>query len=349
MGKFFHTVTAAVKDFTEDECLVSGASLAYYTIFALPPVLVLVFFIAGLFGVSDQKIQEVVSRQVGVPIPEQSQSSGKQSTNSASDKKNEAKAGDESSGQTIEGGAKKEPGGAAAIAERTKSGAQPMKALGPLSKVIGVLILIFSATGLFTQLQNALNKAWEVEPDPAKGGWSSFLFKRVLSLGMVVVIAFLLLVSLVLTTLVDEFVRLAVGQSAGPVATTIGIVLNNAIVLILATVLFAAMYKLLPDAEMRWKDMWIGSFITALLFVIGKALIGWYLQSSAIGSAWGSAAASMVALLVWVYYSSLIVLFGAELTQAWAKNYGYGIQPEEGAVRVVEEKKHLRGAHATKF
>jgi membrane protein len=325
MGKFFRALVQGVKDFIDDECMVSGASLAYYTIFSLPPLLVVVFFIAGLFGVSDEKLQDVATRQMGVPIGQQA----------AADN-----VGRESNQNQNEGGV-------TAIAERQAGSAQPMEALGPLSKVVGALILIFSATGLFAQLQSALNKAWEVEPDPKQGGWFNFIFKRILSLGMIVVIEFLLLVSLVLTTLVDELVSLTVGESAGPVATAIGTVLNNVIVLAMATLLFAAMYKLLPDAKMRWLDMWVGAFLTALLFVIGKTLIGMYLQSSQIGSAWGSAAASMVALLVWVYYTSLVVLFGAELTQVWAKTYGQGIEPEPGAVRTVEEKKHLRQGYAT--
>jgi len=119
-------------------------------------------------------------------------------------------------------------------------------------------------------------------------------------------------------------------------------VVNNVLSLAMATMLFAAMYKILPDANMQWKDKWVGAFLTAVLFVAGKAGLGWYLQNSNIGSAWGSAASSMIAMLVWVYYTSIIVLLGAELTQAWVKNYGGGIVPEEGAVRVVEEKRYVR-------
>lgn len=340
MGKFLSTLKTAVADFLDDECMVGGAALAYYTIFALPPLLLMVFFIAGLFGVSNETVQEVVSRQVGVPFPEQSESGEKPPAAPADKPRTDANNDDN-------GTANSEEGGAIATAVQTRTDAQPIQALGLLSKVIGVLILILSATGLFAQLQSTLNKAWEVEPDPAYSGWMYYVVKRVLSLGMVVVIAFLLLVSLVLTTLVDEFVHWTVGRAASPLATALGFVLNNVIVLVLASVLFAAMYKLLPDARMRWKDIWVGAFITALLFVIGNTLISWYLQNSQVGFAWGSAAASTIALLVWVYYSSLIVLFGAELTQAWAKHYGQGIQPEKGAVRVVEVKKRVHGDHAT--
>jgi len=325
MKKFFNTLKSAVQDFIEDECMVSGAALAYYTIFSLPPLLVVVFFIAGTFNVSEERINEVVSRQIGVPIPQASGS--------------DEPAG--SDGAKTRESAKDDSGSMQAVAQRKSSASTPLKQLGPLSKVIGALILVFSATGVFAQLQHALNRAWEVEPAPDTSGWKNYLAKRGLSLGMIVVIAFLLLVSLVLSMVVDEIVHLVLGQDPGGVGTAIGILVNNLIALSMATLLFAAMYKTLPDADMRWKDMWVGAFITAVLFVVGKTLIGWYLQNSQIGSAWGSAAASIIALLVWVYYTSVIVLLGAELTQAWAKNYGHGIVPEDGAVRVVQRKQRV--------
>lgn len=329
MSRVFGMLKTGASEFIEDGCMVNGAALAYYTIFSLPPLLVLVFFIAGLFGVSDAKINEVVSQQIGMPLPSQSQSQESQSQSDGGGQ-------DEGAGDGSEGS-----GAFGQVAER-RSGRSPIKALGPISKVLGVLILVFSATGVFAQLQASLNRAWEVEPDPEQGGWKSFLVKRLLSLGMIVVIAFLLLVSLVLTTLVDEIVTAIVGSDPGAVGNAVGMVVNGLVTLLLATLLFAAMYKILPDAEMRWKDMWIGAFITAILFVVGKTAIGWYLQNSAMGDAWGSAAASMIGLLVWVYYSSLIVLFGAELTQVWARRFGAGIVPEKGAVRVVQKKEHVR-------
>jgi membrane protein len=239
-----------------------------------------------------------------------------------------------------------QPGGLEGVASRAESQSSPLSGLGPVSKVIGILLLVFSATGLFAQFQHALNRAWEVEPDPEQSGIWSFIFKRLLSLGMVAVIAFLLLVSLVLTTALDELVRLVTGGSSGTIATVIGFVLNSVATLAVATLLFAAMFKLLPDARMRWKDTWVGAFLTAVLFVIGKSLLGWYLQSSEIGSTWGSAAASMIAMLVWVYYTTLIVLFGAELAQVWAVRYGAGIEPAKGAVRIVEQKRHVRESAA---
>jgi membrane protein len=182
-------------------------------------------------------------------------------------------------------------------------------------------------------LQYALNRAWDVKPDPKRGGGViSFVFKRILSFGMVLVVAFLLLISMVLTTIIDEIVAYIQGGSPEGFALAIGIVLNNLAAFGVATLLFAAMYKVLPDAKMAWRDALIGASFTALLFIVGKALIGLYLQHTDLSSSWGSAAASMIGVLVWIYYSSLILLFGAELTQVWASQFGRGIQPAEGAV-----------------
>jgi membrane protein len=316
----FKVVKRAVRDFSDDECMSSGAAIAYYAIFSIPPLLVLVFVVAGWAGISGPRIDAVVRDQLGLPMA--------------------AAKGNSQRGEADQSNEGSEDAGLGAVAEAQK--AQQLSGVSTFSRVMGVALLIFSATGLFAQLQFALNRAWEVEPDPAQGGVLRFVLKRVLSLGMIVVIAFLLLISLVLTTLIDEITGLLQGSSPGTVALVLGVVLNNLAVLVLATLLFAAMYKILPDAKMAWKDTWVGAGLTAVLFVIGKSVIGWYLQSSDVGASWGSAAASMVGVLIWIYYSSLLVLFGAELTQAWAKDFGSGIEPAEGAVRKVEEKRHVR-------
>ncbi len=317
--KLFHLLRRAAKDFFDDECMANGAAIAYYTIFSLPPLLVMVFFLANALGVSHEQVHRIVSEQIGIPTEQEPM----------------ADVGDAGrSGASLESVA-------SAASEKSVVGG-----LGPFSRIAGIALLIFSATGVFGHLQSSLNRAWEVEPDPHSGGVWTFFFKRLLTLGMIVVIAFLLLVSLVLTTIIDELVHLAVGSNPGTVGVVLGELLNNSVSLIVATLLFAAMFKILPDAKMRWKDVWVGAFITALLFVIGKTLIGYYLQNSDVGGGWGGAAASMVGMLVWVYYTSLIVLFGAELTQVWADEYGGGIAPAQGAVRTVEEKRHIRGGQA---
>ena len=298
--RFFRVLKKAASEFSADDCMSTGAAIAYYAIFSLPPLLVLVVMIAGYGGVPPERIQSMVQNQWGVGASTPSEEGGQQgdAIGSAFEKaKQEPKVGD----------------------------------FGIISRIVGIAILVFSATGLFAQLQYALNRAWGVQPDPRQGGVWRFLTKRVLSFGMILVVAFLLLVSFVLTTIIDEVIAYFQGAPEGS-ALAVGIVLNNLAAFLVATLLFAAMFKVLPDAEMSWSDMWLGAAFTALLFVIGKSLIGWYLQHSDLGSGWGSAAASMIGVLVWMYYSSLILLFGAELTQVWASQVGRGIRPEPGAV-----------------
>ncbi|HEX2474940.1 MAG TPA: YihY/virulence factor BrkB family protein [Lacipirellulaceae bacterium] len=292
MFRFFRVLKKAASDFSEDDCMSTGAAIAYYAIFSLPPLLVLIVAIAGYFGIKPDKMQKLVQNQWGVSSSSESSSSSNQSQ-----KEDEPKARD----------------------------------FGLVSRIVGGAILLFSATGLFSQLQYALNRAWEVKPDPKKGGIWAFITKRILSFGMVVVVAFLLLISFVLTTVIDELIAWLHGAPEES-ALAIGYILNNLAAFVVATLLFAAMFKVLPDAKMAWKDAFVGAAFTGLLFVIGKTLIGLYLQHSDLGSGWGDAAASMIGVLVWMYYSCLILLFGAELTQVWASEYGRGIQPAPGAV-----------------
>jgi membrane protein len=210
-----------------------------------------------------------------------------------------------------------------------------------LAIVGGLAALLFGATGAFAQLQRSLNRAWEVEPDPEQGGLKNVLMKRVLSLGMVVTIAFFLLVSLVVSGAISAIGSIVEGYAPSGLVQLGLQVASFAVSLALITALFAAMFRVLPDAEVAWKDVWLGAFVTALLFTVGKTLIGIYLATSNPGSAFG-AAGSLVLLLVWIQYSSLIVLVGAEFTQLWAARCGHGIEPDDSAVRVVEKEVHDR-------
>jgi membrane protein len=213
---------------------------------------------------------------------------------------------------------------------------------GVLPTILGILGLLFGATGAMGQLQKTLNRTWNVEPDPNQGGIKSFLGKRVFSLGIILVIAFLLLVSLVISAALsgvgDRMGAFLPAGLSGPVLQVMNFVISLAVI----TLLFAAMFKVLPDAKMSWRSVWPGALFTAVLFVIGKFLIGFYLGQSNPGEAYG-AAGSLAVLLLWVYYSSLIVLFGAEFTETWAERRGEGIEPEPGAVRVKREKQVLAG------
>lgn len=225
----------------------------------------------------------------------------------------------------------------AMVAHRDPTGGK-----GPLATIAGLGMLIFGATGTFLQLQDALNRAWNVEPDPAKGGIRNFIKKRIFSFGLILGIVFLLIVSLAVTAVVS-----ALGQRiAGGLPETLMLVLNSLFAFTVITLLFAAMYKVLPDARIGWRDVWVGAIGTALLFVLGKFLIGFYLGRSDPGSAFG-AAGTLAVILIWIYYASHIVLFGAEFTQAWAEKYGGGIRPEKGASKTVEKKVRERGPGVT--
>jgi len=217
------------------------------------------------------------------------------------------------------------------------------EARGALATVLSVGALVVGATGAFGQLQAALNRAWEVAPDPAQGGLKQFLLKRVFSFGMVFIVAFFLLVSLAVSAALSAFGGALGAMLPDTVSATLLQVINQVVSLAVVSVLFAALFKVLPDARVAWRDVWVGAFVTAVLFVVGKFLIGYYLGRTNPGQAFG-AAASLAVLFVWVYYSSMILLFGAEFTESWADRRGSGIAPERGAVRVVEEKRLVRQA-----
>jgi membrane protein len=196
---------------------------------------------------------------------------------------------------------------------------------GPLATVLSVALLLFGATGAFAQLQTALNKAWGVEKTSDRSALGTLLMKRVLSFGMILVVVLLLLASLALTTLLS-----AAGQRMGELLPeTLGSAavwgMDLGLSVLVVTLLFMAMYRILPDAEIAWKDVWRGALVTAGLFVVGKALLGFYMGRSEPGSAFG-AAGSLAVILIWIYYSANIFFLGAEFTQAYAERQGRGIR-----------------------
>lgn len=281
-----------VTEFLDDSCTRLAAALAYFTAFAMAPLLYMLLLILGLYyQATGQGGNETARKQL--------------------DKQIAAIAGPEAA----------EP-----VKEIVAKAGSPEQG-GAWRWIISIGGVLVGATGLVASLQDTLNEAWEVRPDPNQGGIKNFLMKRVLSLGMILGIAFLLLVSTLLTFWVQEIV------GAG------GAFVSDLVAFVVVTLLFAAMFKYLPDAIVHWKDALIGATVTAVLFGIGKYALTFYL-SRADFSQFG-AAASLAVLLVWVYYSSLILLYGAEFTQVWAKTYGGGIEPEPGAVRVVEQTETL--------
>jgi len=279
-------------DFLADEAPVRAAALAYYTVFALPPLLVLLIMAAGVVW-DPQDVRLAMESQFASIVGAEG-------------------------GRVIHG----------MIATADQPGGKNV-----LKTLLSVAGLIFGATGAFLQLQGALNRAWDVRPDPRAGGIRNFVTKRLLSLGMILGVAFLVAVSLALSavlSLVGD--RLGSGFPEAVLAAA-----NFALSFVVLTALFAAIFKVLPDATVAWKDVIAGAVMTSLLFVAGKFAIGFYLGRSSPGEAFGAAGALAV-ILIWIYYAGMILLFGAELTQSWARSRGRDVKPEKGAVRIEPGK-----------
>jgi len=295
----FSLLKETFQEWKDDDALDLGAALAYYTIFSLAPLLLVVISIAGLvFG------REAVQGQLVGQIQGLVGHDGAEAI------------------QTM-------------IANAGRHGS------GVLATVIAVVTILFGATGVFGQLQKTLNKIWGVEPKPGLG-LKGLLKARALAFGMIVGIGFLLLVSLVVSALLSGLGSYLTGLFPG--AAVVLNLLSAVISLAVITLLFAMIYRILPDVEISWRDVWVGAAATAVLFTIGKYLIGLYLGHSSVASVYG-AAGSLVVVLLWVYYSSQILFFGAEFTQVYACAYGAEIVPGKNAVAV---KKRANGEKTRK-
>jgi membrane protein len=290
VGNAFSQLKQTFQEWLQDKAPQLGAALAYYTVFSLAPLVLVVLAIVGVIFRGDPAgAWDKITEQIGYFL-------------------------DPSAVQVVQ-----------SIAQKAS---QPDKST--LATLIGVALALFGASGVFGQLQDALNTIWGVKAKPGRGIWG-FLRSRFLSFAMVAGICFLLLVSLAIEALLKAFSHYV--QSVLPggivIALTIYVVFDFAVVVLL----FAMIFKFLPDVEIQWRDVWIGAVMTAILFGIGKWLLGFYLGSGAAGSAYG-AASSLITLLLWVYYSSQILLFGAEFTQVYASRAGRGLKPAKYAVRV---------------
>jgi membrane protein len=209
---------------------------------------------------------------------------------------------------------------------------------GVVATVIGVVLLIWAATNVFTALQDSLNTIWGVKPRPDLGFWYT-LRLRFHSFALVLGIAFLLLVSLVISAGVSALNN-AISGGAGQ--ELFWQLVNLGASILVFSAVFAMMFRVLPDVQVRWTDVWIGAALTALLFSVGKTLIGLYLGHSSAASVYG-AAGSFVVLLIWVYYSAQILFFGAEFTQVYASHFGHSIRPNSHAIAVSAEERARQG------
>ncbi|RYG21141.1 MAG: YihY/virulence factor BrkB family protein [Chitinophagaceae bacterium] len=286
-------------EWSNDKASRLAAALAYYTVISLPPLMIIIIAVAGAVFGEEAARGQVVTQLQGLI--------GKD--------------------------------GAEAIEAVITSASGSGKSAGIVASLISLGVLIFGATAVVIQLQDALNTIWEVAPKPGNF-LRSFIFNRLLSFGMILGIAFMLLVSLVMSAAL-AVVSNYLGELA-PGMKILGSLIDFAVSTGVVTILFALMFKYLPDAKIAWRDVMIGAFLTALLFNLGKYLIGLYLGKSAFGSTYG-AAGSLVVLLAWIYYSAQILFLGAEFTQVYARSHGSHTQPLEFAEPVTEEARAQQG------
>ena len=222
----------------------------------------------------------------------------------------------------------------AAAMEEVVESADSQPKTGVFATIIGFIVLIVGASGVFAQMQGSLNAIWRVEPKPGRGIWG-LVQDRILSFGFILIVGFLLLISLILTAAI-AFIGTWIGGFLPGIEVLIQI-LNAILSLAIITLLFAMIFKFLPDVKIAWRDVWIGALITAGLFTAGKEILGLYLGKSGVASSYG-AAGSLIILLLWVYYSAQIVFFGAEFTKAFANRFGSRVVPAENAVAVSKKR-----------
>ena len=208
-----------------------------------------------------------------------------------------------------------------------------------ITTIIGIVALLFGAAGVFGQLQDSLNTIWEVKAKPGAGIWD-LVRKRFLSFSMVLGVGFLLLVSLALSTALAAFTQ-TLNQKI-PMGNVLGHAVDFVVSFAVITALFAMIFKFMPDVKIPWSKVWVGAIGTALLFTLGKSLLGLYLGKQSTSSAYG-AAGSVIVILMWVYYASVILFFGAEFTQVYARQTGAKIVPKKYAVPVKEEERAEQG------
>ncbi len=273
--------------FSDDKLTRLSGSLAYYTVFSMAPLMIVIISLCGLF-----LAREAVEGKI------YGQLAGFVGTDTASQLQDIIKN--------------------ASVAGKSK-----------MAAIIGVITLLVGATSIFAEIQDSINSIWGLKPKP-KRGWLKMIQNRLLSFSVIVGLGFLLLVSLSVSTVIDGFSD-KLTQQFPEIAVLFFYLINVLITFGVTTLIFAVIFKVLPDGNIRWKDVMAGAMATAFLFMLGKFAISFYISKSHIGTTYG-AAGSLVILLLWIYYSSMILYFGAELTKAYAIQYGSPIHPSAYAV-----------------
>ncbi len=289
--KIWAILKSSFTGFTEHKVTKISGSLAYYTVFSMAPLLVVVISLCGVFlG------REAAEGQVY---------------------------------QQLSGFLGRET--AAQLQEIIRNASLEGKSFVAL--VVGLVTLLIGATTVFADIQDSINMIWGLKPKP-KRGWLKMLQNRFLSFSVIVSLGFLLLVSLAITTVIDGFSERLQARFED-ISVIIFYILNQLLTFIVITLIFGVIFKVLPDAIIKWRDIIVGAAVTAILFMIGKFAISFYIGQSDVGSTYGGAG-SLVILLLWTYYSSIILYFGAEFTKAYAVEYGSEIKPNHYAVTTKE-------------
>lgn len=277
--------------FINDKVIKLSGALAYFTMFSLGPMLIVIILFADIFygraaieGSVFSQIKDLVGTAAAIQIQETIKSAS-------------------------------------------------LSGKGAITGIFGVITLIIGATTVFAEIQDSINTIWGLKPKPKKG-WLKMLLNRLLSFSIVISLGFLLLVSLVVTGLVEALSNRLISMFPN-IAVLVIYLVNLVITFVVVTLLFAIIFKVLPDAKIKWRDVITGAMVTAVLFMIGKFGITFYIGSSNVSTAYGTAG-SLVVILIWIYYSSLILYFGAEFTKAYATTYGGLIQPNPYAVWVKQ-------------
>ena len=287
-----HLLKRTAKEWSEDKAPQLGAALAYYTVFSLAPLVLLLLAVIGMIFRNDAAgAWTTITGQMGHVL-------------------------DPSALKVIQD-----------IAQNASRTGQSR-----IMAIIGVGLAILGASGVFGQLQASLNTIWGVKAKPGAGIWG-FLRDRFLSSAMVGGICFLLLVSLVVESVLNGLSTYL--EASVPYGATMALGIYFVCDFAVVVLMFALIFKFLPDVKIQWRDVWTGAVLTAVLFLIGKWALGLYLGSGAAGTAYG-AATSLISLLLWIYYSSQILLFGAEFTQVYANEFGSVLVPKRYAVRIVK-------------
>jgi len=307
----YHLFLAAGKGFMEDRVMKLSAALAYYTIFSLTPLIIIIVSSASLFLGDSMDPNTKLFAEISELIGTDAANSLRSFVNNAN-----------------------------------------LSGKSTLGLMIGVITLIIGSTAIFIEIQDSINMIWKVKAVPKKG-WKKLITNRLLSLSLISSLGFLLLVSLIINSLV-----MAIGSQLDTYAAKLGfehfsewvvLIITNILTLCMVTAIFAIIFKVLPDVNLKWKPAMIGALFTAVLFSLGKYIIGVYIEKSNPGSAFG-AANSIIVILVWIYYTSIILYFGAEFTQVYAEKFDTAISPSKYAVHlktivVEKEVKELPPQH----